>query len=581
MLKLHDIDVTLPVPDDFEHSDAPAITFRAMTELCMTISKIRELSTRREETDIADITALVDMLRKWIEQLPAALQLYTDDSRRQPWSRPIAELHIFYFVSIILVYLLPGSHRQSTALCTASIVASSCAVRLYNEILHREEVSCLLAIHGWASLVAAVPQINCRVRHPAYSATCTEDLGIIRELLTQLGNKYPSAEMVLHKISDISQADSATEFPQPLQADTGGAALPGNHGIQAEQPTAEQAEQAEQMEDYDISGLFSFPDSFSPKLRLCPSHQLSEHIIPPPLPHYSIVEEPLGTSRKVHVVIIGAGASGINMLRTLRLHLPPDSWTAVAYEKNPRVGGTWYENRYPGCRCDIPAHNYQFSWRPNLGWTSFFAPAHEIEEYLEKTWQEESSRTNAAVIHAGHQVIGALWVEGDAVWKVTVEDLSTGKVFEERADFLLNASGILKLAERHFLGWKGSGCDWKRFIWNSDRARNSSRQVPFLYSDFPILIPVTEVKNLIHFVRSPTWIAPPALQTLSAGQAGGSLEDIDLDTDGNFSHDQIERFRANPKLYRAFVKAVEEEVNSRFPIVSCLSQIIKQESVLM
>lgn len=61
---------------------------------------------------------------------------------------------------------------------------------------------------------------------------------------------------------------------------------------------------------------------------------------------YAIREEPLGTTKHVRIVGIGAGASGINMVRTLRRNLT--NYEHVIYEKNEKVGGTWFENTYPG-----------------------------------------------------------------------------------------------------------------------------------------------------------------------------------------------------------------------------------------
>jgi hypothetical protein len=66
---------------------------------------------------------------------------------------------------------------------------------------------------------------------------------------------------------------------------------------------------------------------------------------------YTILEQPLGTECHVRIVTIGTGASGINMIRTLRTSLT--NYTHIVYEKNPKAGGKWYENRYPGCKCDI------------------------------------------------------------------------------------------------------------------------------------------------------------------------------------------------------------------------------------
>jgi cation diffusion facilitator CzcD-associated flavoprotein CzcO len=45
----------------------------------------------------------------------------------------------------------------------------------------------------------------------------------------------------------------------------------------------------------------------------------------------------------------------------------------VIYEKNPEVGGTWYENQYPGVACDVPAHIYTFTWGPNPSQSTLIA----------------------------------------------------------------------------------------------------------------------------------------------------------------------------------------------------------------
>lgn len=155
--------------------------------------------------------------------------------------------------------------------------------------------------------------------------------------------------------------------------------------------------------------------------------------------NYTITEQPLGTPRQIRIICIGAGASGINLIRTLRLHLT--NYELVVYEKNSSVGGTWYENRYPGCKCDIPSHNYQFSWRPNKTWKSFFSPASEIEEYLCRVCEEENLE---GPIRTKHQVIHAEWHEEDGQWWVKIKNLITGEVFDNRAHFLLDAHGILK-----------------------------------------------------------------------------------------------------------------------------------------
>ena len=156
---------------------------------------------------------------------------------------------------------------------------------------------------------------------------------------------------------------------------------------------------------------------------------------------YTVQESPLGTARPLRIIGIGAGASGLNIIQSLQEKLPANSYELTIYEKNDSVGGTWYENRYPGCRCDVPSHNYQFSWRKNPEWSNFFSPAPEINAYLTKTAEEENMLPS---IKMSHKVCGALWDEDAAVWHLNVKNLETGVEFGDQAHFLLDASGILK-----------------------------------------------------------------------------------------------------------------------------------------
>ena len=66
---------------------------------------------------------------------------------------------------------------------------------------------------------------------------------------------------------------------------------------------------------------------------------------------YSVAEQPIGTIRPVRMICVGAGASGVNLAYQVQKNMQKTD--LVIYEKNPSEGGTWYENRYPGCKCDI------------------------------------------------------------------------------------------------------------------------------------------------------------------------------------------------------------------------------------
>ena len=71
--------------------------------------------------------------------------------------------------------------------------------------------------------------------------------------------------------------------------------------------------------------------------------------------------------RPLHVIIAGAGPSGLAL--AIELQKIP-TITFQIYEKNSDVGGTWFENRYPGAACDVAAHAYQYSFESKKDWTS-------------------------------------------------------------------------------------------------------------------------------------------------------------------------------------------------------------------
>ncbi|KAI8965278.1 FAD/NAD(P)-binding domain-containing protein [Daldinia sp. FL1419] len=328
-----------------------------------------------------------------------------------------------------------------------------------------------------------------------------------------------------------------------------------------------------------VSRLLSIPSSMtrhktSRKDHHVPGHgekRISDTKAPETIarPSYTIRETPLGAAKYARIVGIGAGASGINMIRTLRRNIT--NYEFIIYEKNENVGGTWAENRYPGCRCDVPSHNYQFSWRPNPEWSNFFAPAEEIEQYLERICDEEDM-SNA--IKTRHKVTGAWWDEERGLWDLSIMDLETGREFRDNANFLVNASGILNNWKwpdiqgiNNFKGDLIHTANWPKDFDYTGKAiaiiGNGSSGIQLL----PTIQP--SVKKLYHFVRTPTWIIPPRLLSMKVmgGPAKEILGEIELDEKENFTEQQIERFKADPAFYRKFIKAIERDSQGAFALV--------------
>ncbi|KAG5291501.1 flavin-binding monooxygenase [Histoplasma ohiense] len=159
----------------------------------------------------------------------------------------------------------------------------------------------------------------------------------------------------------------------------------------------------------------------------------------------NMINEPPPGKQPFRIIMLGAGAAGIDFLHhALREFQHPDDVEFVCYEKNHDVGGTWLENRYPGCACDVPSASYQFAWRPNPNWTHYYSPAREIWKYLRDIVDEEGMMK---YIRLRARVTRAEWREERSKWVVRVEeseeDGKVSRVWDDECDVLLNGNGFL------------------------------------------------------------------------------------------------------------------------------------------
>ena len=83
----------------------------------------------------------------------------------------------------------------------------------------------------------------------------------------------------------------------------------------------------------------------------------------------------------------------------------------------------------------------KFTWARNPSWSRFYSSAEEIWQYLKDT---VNAYGLMKYMRLRHQVCGADWDAEEAVWKVTVKDLSTNETFIDTAEILVNGSGVLK-----------------------------------------------------------------------------------------------------------------------------------------
>jgi 4-hydroxyacetophenone monooxygenase len=113
------------------------------------------------------------------------------------------------------------------------------------------------------------------------------------------------------------------------------------------------------------------------------------------------------------VVVIGCGQSGL--LAGIRLKEAGIPFTIV--EKNPGVGGTWWENSYPGARVDVGNHFYCYSFEPSDQWTEFFAQQPELQAYFEGVMTKHGIEPH---IRWETEVLAATWDDASATWSVRV-----------------------------------------------------------------------------------------------------------------------------------------------------------------
>src|SRR6478672_7086692 len=132
---------------------------------------------------------------------------------------------------------------------------------------------------------------------------------------------------------------------------------------------------------------------------------------------------PAGRADDFPVVVIGCGESGL--LAGIRLKEAGIPFTIV--EKNAGVGGTWYQNTYPGARVDVPNHFYCYSFEPTDQWTHFFAEQPELQAYFERVMDKHGI---AAHVRWKTEVVGATWDDETATWTVA---LDTGERLTARA----------------------------------------------------------------------------------------------------------------------------------------------------
>lgn len=207
---------------------------------------------------------------------------------------------------------------------------------------------------------------------------------------------------------------------------------------------------------------------------------------------------PAGTPR---VAIVGAGFGGIAMAVKLKR---AGIGTFTLFESSLGVGGTWWDNTYPGAEVDVGSHLYCFSFKPHA-WTRSHAQQPELQKYLEETVDEFGVRPH---LRLGVTVRSATWHNNRHVWEIRLDDGTA-----EEAHVLVSAVGFLNVP--HLPDWPGladfAGPVFHTARWEHQHdlagkvvavvgTGSSATQVA------PAIQPL--VKHLYVFQREPGWVMP-------------------------------------------------------------------------
>ncbi|MDQ4143706.1 MAG: NAD(P)/FAD-dependent oxidoreductase [Actinomycetota bacterium] len=204
---------------------------------------------------------------------------------------------------------------------------------------------------------------------------------------------------------------------------------------------------------------------------------------------------------RVRIVIIGTGFSGLGVAIGLKRARIDDF---VIFERADAVGGTWRDNTYPGCQCDVPSHLYSFSFRPNPEWSRTYSTQPEIFAYLDECAREAGVMPH---VRFGHEVTSARWDEDAGVWAV---ETSRGTW---TAEVLISANGAL--AEPAIPDIPGfddfAGPVVHSAAWDHEVSFQGKRVAVLGTGASAIqIIPhlQREAKRLTVFQRTPAWVMP-------------------------------------------------------------------------
>ncbi|KAH8898107.1 FAD/NAD(P)-binding domain-containing protein [Thozetella sp. PMI_491] len=277
---------------------------------------------------------------------------------------------------------------------------------------------------------------------------------------------------------------------------------------------------------------------------------------------YRVLDQYHSKPTKLRVACVGAGAAGLCVSYKMNKMLEPGSWELTIFEKNGGVGGTWFENTYPGVACDTPSCLYTYSWDQKWDWTHYYAYGPEIRQYFENFAEKNDCKK---YVKFNTKLVEGRWDAAKGIWNVKTQDQMTKEISEDWCHVLINAAGILNNWQwpdvpglHDFAGPKMHSATWDSSIDFEGKTvgliGNGSTGIQLT----PALQKVA--KHLTVFMRSPTWVSSPFGSSALEGLRKGEKSDASSGQH-EFTEEEKTKFRDDPEYYLMFRRKLEAEFN--------------------
>ncbi len=202
------------------------------------------------------------------------------------------------------------------------------------------------------------------------------------------------------------------------------------------------------------------------------------------------------------IAIIGAGFAGIGMAIRLK-QAGIDSFTI--FERADEIGGTWRDNTYPGCACDVPSDVYSFSFELNPNWSRGFSPWDEIQDYLLRVVEKWGLRSH---LRLNTEIVDACFDEESATWTLTTDsdEKITARVVVSGVGGLVDPAECDIKGIQSFTGELFHAARWKH---DFDVAGKRVAIIGTGASAIQIVPSIApQVAQLTVFQRTPAWVVP-------------------------------------------------------------------------